>query len=187
MQRIIERSAIAMALAGGLTLLALIAMICVSVAGRALGGIDQPWLDWAGAIRGDFELVEAGMGFAVFAFLPLCQLRGGHAVVDLVTSQMPARVTRVLAAFWEGVFALVLALICWRLGVALMEKACVPHRWTGAWCSIETSFLIGFPIWWSYAAAWLASALAAVTALWCCWYRIARGDLPERPRYEEPL
>lgn len=190
MTRIVERIAIFMAVLGGAVLLGLTLMICVSVIGRGLGTASSagvPGLGWAGAVNGDYELVEAGMGFAIFAFLPLCQLRGGHATVDLVTSQFPPAVTRWLSTFWEGVFALVLALITWRLGVATLEKMCIPARFTGAWCSVETSFLIGFPIWWSYLACLIAAGLATLVAFWCTARRITHGDLPDRPRYEEPL
>lgn len=190
MARILDRLAVAMAVLGGAVLMGLVALICVSVTGRALGTAAAPgaeWLDWAGAIKGDFEIIEACMGFAIFAFLPLCQLRGGHAHVDLVTSQFPPALTRWLATFWEAVFSAVLALITWRLAVATLDKMCIPARFTGAWCSVETSFLIGFPIWWSYAACLIAAVLATITALWCTGRRITHGDLPERPRYEEPL
>ena len=91
-----------MAVLGGLVLLALVLITCVSVAGRILNG----WLhsdflqglipgpaDWligigVGPLLGDFELVEAGIAFAIFAFLPICQLYAGHATVDIFTSAL---------------------------------------------------------------------------------------------------
>ena len=100
----------AMAYLGGLMLVLLIVMNCASIFGRSLNGIlhsDQVmatvpdlarWLIDAGVgpINGDFELVEAGVAFAIFAFLPLCQLTGGHASVDIFTSKLSPRINRVL-------------------------------------------------------------------------------------------
>lgn len=186
MARLIERLAIGMALLGGFVLLALVVMICISVTGRALGGVDgMP--GWVGAVKGDFELVEAAGAFAIFAFLPLCQLRGGHATVDIFTRPLGPGATRWIAAFWEMVFALILILLTWRLAEGTIDKMCLRERMSGGWCSIETSFLIGFPLWWSYLACLIAAALATVTALWCVKRRITHGDLPDRPDFYEGL
>jgi hypothetical protein len=46
-----------------------------------------------GPVKGDFEVVEAGIAFSIFAFLPICQLHGGHATVDIFTNLMPKRPT----------------------------------------------------------------------------------------------
>ena len=147
----------AMAILGGLVLTALVIMTCVSVAGRSLNKFFKgdwaqthiarlaDWMIEAGVapILGDVELVEAGVGFAVFAFLPLCQISGAHAKVDIFTSRLGARANRVLQAGVEVVFAAVLVVIAWRLQVGLVEKAEFS----------ETSFLLQFPIWWgSYPA-----------------------------------
>lgn len=177
MERVIERLAIAMAFVGGLVLLALVVLTCVSVAGRSLGSI----ADWAGPVKGDFEIVEAAMAFAIFAFLPLAQLRGGHPTVGIVTDRFPPAVTRWLATFWEAVFAVALIVITWRLTEGTIDKMCLREKMTGAWCSVETSFRLGFPLWWSYAACVAAAALASVTAVFCFWHRLVTGDLPERP------
>jgi len=57
-----------MAILGGLVLSALILVICVSIVGRTIG---------IGPINGDYELVEAGIAFSIFAFLPLTQITAG--------------------------------------------------------------------------------------------------------------
>lgn len=177
MGRLIDRLAIGAALVGGAVLMALIVLTCVSVAGRGLGQV----VAWAGPVKGDFEIVEAAMAFAIFAFLPLCQLRGGHPTVNIFTDPLGQGVTRWLAAFWEVAIAIALAVITWRMAEATLDKACIPQRFTGAWCSVETSFRLGFPIWWSYGACVLASALATLTAIWCAVQRIVIGRLPDRP------
>jgi TRAP-type C4-dicarboxylate transport system permease small subunit len=155
-----------MAVLGGLVLTALIVLTCLSIAGRWLNGLLNAdalqgvaaarWLlDLGiGPIEGDFELVEAGMAFVVFAFLPITQLTGGHASVDVATRLLGARANRWLAATWAILFAAVLALIARQLALGTVDKM----RYG------ETTFLIQFPVWWAYAAALVGALVAAATA-----------------------
>ena len=150
MERLITRLALASATVGGAVLVALVIMTCASIAGRAL-------IDFGlSPVKGDFELLEAGIAFAVFSFLPLCQLRAGHATVDVFTSALPDGVNRVLLAFWEVIAALTLGLIAWRLGAGLVQKI----------GNGETTYLLQFPVWWSYAACLVAAVVAVIVAVW---------------------
>ncbi|WP_299788306.1 TRAP transporter small permease subunit [uncultured Marivita sp.] len=171
MKTAIERLARAMAVLGGVVLTALVVLTCVSVLGRGLNSMGHS--DWlsavsqsladgliaagVGPITGDFELVEAGIAFAIFAFLPICQLYAGHATVDVFTSRLSDRVNTWLMAFWDVVLTLVILLITWRLGAGLADK----------FGNGETTFLLQFPIWWSYAASFAAAVVASVTAIYC--------------------
>lgn len=167
LHRSIQRMAILMALLGGLVLSLLIVMVCLSVAGRelgdlaysgALGGLGTWLIDrGVGPILGDFELVEAGVAFAIFAFLPLTQLSGAHAQVDIFTSGLGPRANRVLSAFWSLVMAAIILLITWRLFAGMQDKI----RYN------ETSYLIQFPIWWAYAASFAAAVTASLVSLYC--------------------
>lgn len=165
-----------MALLGGLVLSGLIVLVCISVFGRVFNdvlhgfgaqvapGLAQVLLDWGvGPINGDFELVEAGVAFCVFAFLPLCQITSGHAAVDIFTSRFPQRLQRILAAAAEVAFALVLVLIAWRLFDGMMSK-----RGYG-----ETTFLLQFPIWWAYLASLFGAVVAAFVGLYMAAMRLA--------------
>ena len=180
----------AVALLGGLVLVALVALICISVLTRALGtfgnwdGLEATvpalaaWLAGTfGPIPGDFELVEAGIAFAIFAFLPLCQMHGGHATVDLFTDRLPGRGSAWLIAFWELALAGALVLIAVQLGEGLAGK-----RRTG-----ETTFLLQFPVWWSYAASYAAAGVAALVGIYCALARIAEAGTgrPVLPREVE--
>jgi TRAP-type C4-dicarboxylate transport system permease large subunit len=71
------------AVVGGTVLVALMLMVVASVADWALTGLGP------GPVLGDFELVEVGVGIAVFFFLPWCYLSGGHAKVDLLYMHTP--------------------------------------------------------------------------------------------------
>ena len=172
LHKLIEKLAQGMALLGGTVLCALVLMVCISVGGRELADASHSgWLgglgDWlvsldVGPILGDFELVEAGMAFTIFAFLPLTQLSGAHAKVDVFTSGMGPRVNRALGTFWSVVMAVIILLITWRLYAGLQDKL----RYG------ETTYLIQFPIWWAYAASLVAAVAAAIVSLYCAAMRL---------------
>jgi TRAP-type C4-dicarboxylate transport system permease small subunit len=109
-----------------------------------------------GPVNGDFELVEAGVAFAIFSFIPLCQITSGHAAVDVFANSFPARANRILRMVTEIVFALVLVLIAWRLGAGTVSK----------FENGETSFLLQFPVWWAYAASLVAAVVAAIVGIY---------------------
>ncbi|WP_323007820.1 TRAP transporter small permease [Pseudorhodobacter sp.] len=155
---------------GGVMLSALVLLTVVSIAGRKLNdtlhkmvsadyftGAAQWLLDAGiGPVSGDFELIEAGVAFAIFAFLPLCQITGGHAAVDVFTAGLPPRIARVLRAVIEVVFAAVLVLIAVQLGAGMVSK----QR------SGQTTFLLQFPLWWAYALCLTGAVTAAVVAVY---------------------
>ncbi|OSQ46596.1 TRAP transporter small permease [Marivita geojedonensis] len=177
MKTAIERLARAMAILGGVVLTLLVLLTCVSVLGRGLNSMGHS--DWlialsqtvadgliasgVGPVTGDFELVEAGIAFAIFAFLPICQLYSGHATVDIFTSRLSDRVNTWLVAFWDVVLSLLIWLITWRLFAGLLDKL----------GNGETTFLLQFPMWWAYAASFVAALVASVTALYCSVGRVA--------------
>ena len=176
MQLAIERLARSMAVLGGVVLTLLVVLTCVSVLGRGLNTVGHSdWLmalseavgAWlistgVGPVTGDFELVEAGIAFAIFSFLPICQLYAGHATVDIFTSALSDKVNRWLVAFWEVVLALVILLITWRLSAGMMDKI----------GNGETTFLLQFPIWWAYAASFAAAVVASITGVYCAVGRV---------------
>ncbi len=165
-----------MALLGGAVLTLLIVLTCVSISGRLLNGmfhsdfmesIAPVFSKWmidigVGPVNGDFELVEAGVAFAVFAFIPLCQITAGHASVDIVTNKLPAGVNRFLRMITEFVFAAVLILIAWKLFDGMSSKM----RYG------ETTFLLQFPIWWAYAASFIGAVVAAIVGVYMAMVRI---------------
>lgn len=164
-----------MAVLGGIVLSLLIILVCLSVIGRSLNGFFHGpfatllpgFSQWAlnagvGPINGDFELVEAGIAFAIFAFLPLCQLTGGHASVDIFTARLPAGLYRLLRAVIEVVFALVLIMIA----VQLFEGMSTKLR------NGQTTFLLQFPVWWAYAASLVGAIATAVVATYVAAVRV---------------
>lgn len=165
-----------MAYLGGLMLVGLIVLICLSIVGRSMNGVlhsdliegFMPGLATAilalgvGPVNGDFELIEAGVAFSIFAFLPLCQITGGHASVDIFTSKLSDGANRVLRTLTEIVFAAVLVLIAVQLFAGLLSKM----------DSGQTTLLLEFPVWWSYALSLTGAVVAAVVAVYLAVMRI---------------
>lgn len=137
LHKLIGRLAALCALAGGAVLLLLVALTCVSIVGRSLAFLG------AGPIPGDFELVEVGIAFAVFSFLPWCQHRDGHARVELFQRFFGETTNRVLDVAAKTLMLAVAALIAWRLCHGMVDK--FTYR--------ETTFILRLPLGWGYAAA----------------------------------
>lgn len=162
-----------MAYVGGFVLTGLILITGLSVLGRELSALGHSAfleshgflsaiagiLKSFGPINGDFEIVEAGVAFAIMACIPWCQLQRGHAKVELFTAFLPDKANRFLALLWEALFAFVLIIIAWRLYVGMTDKM----RFG------ETSFMLQFPIWWGYAACTFAAVTACIVALYSVW------------------
>ena len=182
MRNLATQAARLMAICGGLVLTFLIVLICISVIGRSLNGLLHGWIGavmpgvsaWAldlgvGPINGDFELVEAGVAFAIFAFLPLCQISAGHASVDIFTAKLPTWINRVLQLAIDVIFAVVLIAMAYQLYNGMLSK----QRYG------DTTFLLQFPIWWAYAASLSGSILTAVISLYVVGIRaweLMRGE-----------
>ncbi|TVS03042.1 MAG: TRAP transporter small permease [Rhodobacteraceae bacterium] len=166
----------ALAMIGGIVLAALILMTCLSILGRQLSillhsdlaqsiapGLAAALLGMGvGPIFGDFELTELGMAFAIFCFLPLCQITAGHARVDIFTSFLKAGTQRWLRLVIEILFSAALILIAWRLSVGMMRRVN-----TG-----QTTFLLEIPYWWPYAACFVAASIAALVGIYMVWVRL---------------
>ncbi|KPP86999.1 MAG: TRAP-type C4-dicarboxylate transport system, small permease component [Rhodobacteraceae bacterium HLUCCO07] len=177
MHRFMNGLARLMAILGGIVLTALVILTCVSVLGRGI----NTFLHWTpvetimpalsrwlldagvGPVWGDYELVEAGVAFAIFAFIPLCQITAGHATVDIFTARLPKRANRVIQMVVDIVFAAVLILIAWRIYAGMESKM----------QNNETTFLLQFPIWWSYLVSLIGAVVAAIVGVYMAVVRIA--------------
>ncbi len=174
--KFVERLARLMAILGGLVLTALVVLTCVSVLGRGLntfghsemltslsqGVADALIATGVGPITGDFELVEAGIAFSIFAFLPIAQLHGAHATVDIFANSFPRRLNQFLVTFWEIALSALILLITWRLFVGMQGKM----------SNGETTFLLQFPVWWAYGASFIAALASSVIAIYCAIARV---------------
>ena len=165
-----------MAIIGGIVLSVIVLLICLSIIGRTLNGIlhsdfmqgtlpgfsDMMLSIGVGPINGDFELVEAGIAFAIFMFIPLTQITSGHAVVDVFTNWMSSRGQKTLMAIAEVLFAIALTVIAMQLYEGMLSK----QR------SGTTTFLLHFPIWWAYALSLVGAVSAAVVGIYVAFVRV---------------
>jgi TRAP-type C4-dicarboxylate transport system permease small subunit len=151
--RALELLAQAFAFAGGVVLVAMIAMSAASIAGRATVG--KP-------VTGDFELVQLGCAVGIAAFLPWCQMRRGNIIVDFFTTMLPSRAQAALDTFGALLLALVLTLVAWRAGIGAQTMKAAG----------ENLMISGIPAWIGYAAIvpslW-ATALAGYYTAWESW------------------
>ena len=161
----IEWLARTLAILGGLVLVVITLLTVVSITGRAF--VRQG----LGPIPGDFEMVEAMTAFAVFSFLPWCQLRRAHATVDVFTSFLPPRANRVIDFVSEVLMTLVIVLIAWRLWQGMQDK--IRYQ--------ETTFILQFPVWWGFAAAMVAAGVAVIVSLYMTWMRTRELFSDEAP------
>lgn len=143
----------ALALAGGLLLVAMIGLSVASVGGRWLA--DAP-------IQGDFELVQLGCAACVATFLPFCQLEKGHVVVDFFTLHAAVRTRAWLDAAGATLLAVLGAVVAWRLALG-----CWSVRDAG-----ETSMILDVPVWYAYVPMVASFAVLAVAGGYSAWAEI---------------
>lgn len=176
MHRVLTYLSRLMAILGGVMLSAVIALTVFGIVMRmldrlfhwmvevgVLAGLGQWMIDaGVGPILGTFELIEAGIGFVIFAFLPICQITGGHATVDIFTSSMSEGTNRVLRGITEMIFAAVLILIAAQFFGGMMAK----------FNSGQTTLELQVPVWYSYAIGLVGAALAAVVSTYLAVVRV---------------
>ncbi len=146
---LLGRIAAVLALVGGGLSLGLALMVVSSVTLRSplVGGSGVP---------GDFELAQMLTAVSVFCFLPFCQERGGHVIVDAASQGWsPAWRARV-DGLWESVAGLALALLAWQLGQGAL----------GMVQSSTRTMVLGLPL---APAVWTCSLLCAFLAFLTFW------------------
>ena len=142
---------LALAVAGGVVLLVITTVTDLSIIGRALIPLGlRP-------IQGDYEIVEWGTAFAVFAFMPWCQFNRRHANVEIFTSRLPPDVLRFIDAIIDIAFAAVITFIVWRTGLGLMDK----------YANGQLTFILQKPVWWTYAGAMVGGIAWIAISYYC--------------------
>ena len=144
--RLLEPLAKLCAVLAGLLMTAITLITCISLAGRNTTG-------WT--IAGDFEISGFVAGAAVALFMPWCQLRRGHIIVDFFTTRASAGVRVGLDRCGALLMGAVMCLMTWRTAVGGVN----------AWNSNAGSMMLGVPEWWVYVAMVPALALTAAIAL----------------------
>ncbi|MEO1265033.1 MAG: hypothetical protein AAFV26_04945 [Pseudomonadota bacterium] len=92
MSRAVTRVAESWALAGGIILLAIMAITSVNVAGFGLDRLARLFGANISGLPGYEDVVRLSISSAALMFLPWCQAQRGHVTVDLFGPAMPSRV-----------------------------------------------------------------------------------------------
>lgn len=158
LDRLCHRVALALALAGGVVLIALMVMTSLSVTGRALSRFGL------GQIRGDYELIELGVGFAIFCFLPWTQYARAQARVDLFAPLMGRVGNRIADVLADLVVLAIAGVLARQLALGLADR-----RANG-----DTTFILQWPVWPAYLAGLVALIGLVLVAAFCVW-RSLRG------------
>ncbi len=141
----LERLTGVSAVLGGMLTFAVALLVTVSVLMRWLLGAP---------IDGDFEYVKMATAIAVFSYLPYTQARRGNIMVDTFTQWLPPCVICAVDAFWDLVFAAIMAYLTY----------CLVHGTLSALHSGETTMQRQLVIWPSLAVCAALAGLVAVTA-----------------------
>jgi TRAP-type C4-dicarboxylate transport system permease small subunit len=144
--RAAARIALALAILGGVVLLAAALVVTSSVVLRILV---------AGQVHGDFEIMAVSSAIAVLFFLPYCQATRAHVTIDVFTARVPPPALRALAALWSLVLAVAAALLAWRLLLGLDE----------AWSRGDVTMMRRIPLFIVFAAAAIGVAGTSILAL----------------------
>lgn len=151
-ERALQRACTWLAAAGGMVMLAFTAVSVGSIISRTFFG---------SPLVGDFELTERGTAIAVFAMLPYCHLYGGNVTVDMFVGMFPRAMRRVLAVLSDAVFAVVAALMTWRLTLGGINQ----YQFN------DMSMMLHIPTWWMFVP--IVASMALLTLV--CVVRAARG------------
>jgi TRAP-type C4-dicarboxylate transport system permease small subunit len=134
------------AVLAGVLLTVITLMTCASLIGRNTTG-------WT--LVGDFELSGAAAGAAIALFMPWCQVRRGHILVDFFTARASAATQGALDRLGALLLALAMALLAWRTTLGGLN----------AWNTQSTTMMMGLPEWIVYAGMVPPLALTALIAL----------------------
>lgn len=137
------------ALLAGVLLTIITLVTCASLIGRNTTGT---------TLLGDYELTAVSAGAAVALFMPWCQLRRGHIIVDFFTAWVSPRGIVWLDRFGALALGALMLLLSWRTAIGGVS----------AYDSQTTTMMLGFPEWIVYVAMvpplFLTGVIAVVQA-----------------------
>lgn len=153
---LVQRVAGVIAVAGGCVAVATAMVVVLSVFGRWFkSSAFASYAPWIGPIDGDFEYVKMGTAIAVFAFLPYTQILRSNIFVDTFTTRLSPRLQRFIDAFWDVVYALMMAVL-----TSAMVLGTRDYYQSG-----ETTMMLQLAIWPAVALCTLLSAFLILVSL----------------------
>jgi len=134
---------------GGLVLLFLILVNCISILGRTF---------FATPLNGDFEITQLGIAFAVFSFFPWAHIRCAHIRIEFFIHSTRGRLFCDMLT--DGLFCL--------LGAVL--AVCLAIGGYDVYLSNQQSAVLALPLWWGFASAILPAALLSLVCGYSAWF-----------------
>ena len=131
------------AFCGGMILIALVLVSCVSIIGR---------LFFSAPLNGDFELIQMGSALAVFSFFPWAHIRRGHIRIEFFL----ARSSPSLRALLDGAADALFCLLSMTMTVYLALGG------YSAYLNNEQTAVLALPLWWGFVAPVLSMALLSL-------------------------
>lgn len=135
------------AVVGGVVIGLLAILTVISVIGRVV--LQAP-------IRGDIEIAQFLMAFAISCFLPWCQWQRSHVVIEFFTQHVSRRLQVKLQQLGDGLMGIIAGIFAWRTALAAISA--LPTN--------EGSMLLGIPTWLNYAVLVPGFGVMAVIGLW---------------------
>lgn len=140
--RALFATARAFAIVGGLLLVACALLTTLSIITHALFNY---------TIRGEFDLVTFGTSWAIYLFLPYCQLVRGNVVVDFFFSGAGPRTRQLLDGVGNLLYFAIAVLLLWRMSIGGIE----------IYRDRQSSAVLEIPYWLSFPLALTCLALLA--------------------------
>jgi TRAP-type C4-dicarboxylate transport system permease small subunit len=153
--RVLNATAVALAVLSGLLIVALIAMSLISMIGLKL---------FATPVQGSVEIMQMGIAICGAAFFPICEIGDHNIKVEALTDWLPAKPRRYLDTIGHFLLTIVFALLTWRTAVAAVDLV---H-------THEVSTLLSVPLWIPMSLMVPSLALTVLCAL----YRSVRTIRP---------
>ncbi len=155
------------AMLGGFVLLAVMIMTVISVMGMSLHKLGRflkksyeleiaPLLA-LGPIPGETEMIEAGMAFIIFAFMPIVTLNRGHASVEILTNAFGGGINRLIDLVADLLLLSAAGYLAYRHYLGTLDK----------YANGETTWILQFPLWWGYAGALFGAVIFVVICVFC--------------------
>jgi TRAP-type C4-dicarboxylate transport system permease small subunit len=107
------------------------------------------------SMAGAFEITAVSTGAAIALFMPLCQARQGHIIVDFFTANASEQTNRLFDQLGAFVLGIVFAVLSWRTVVGCMS----------AYTAGSQTMLMGIPEWIVYAAMVPPFAISSLIGL----------------------
>jgi TRAP-type C4-dicarboxylate transport system permease small subunit len=167
--RFVFRLATAVAVAGGSALALITVVTVVSVLGRSLIPLGLK------PVPGDYEIVQAGVLFAIFCSLPLTQYLRGHADVSLLTDRFPTRLTAIVELVMDLLMLAATSFVLWRYSVGMIDK----------YGNKETTLILHLPVWSIYAVGMLGALSMVIVSAYCV-VRSFANSISRHPHKPEP-